>query len=99
MAKKKAKAGSNNPDAVKELGNKAFILKKYDEAIQHYTQAIEMTKDKPNHVYFANRANSKLEIFDFNGCVEDCDQAIQIEKTFIKSYLRKAKALQSLERF
>ena len=45
MGKKKAKSGGNNPDAIKELGNKAFTLGKYDEAIQHYTQAIEMTKD------------------------------------------------------
>ena len=58
-----------------------------------------MTTDKPNHIYFANRANSKLETFDFLGCIEDCDVAIKIDTTFIKAYVRKARALQTLSRF
>ena len=37
MGKKKPKANSSNPDAIKELGNKAFSLQKYEEAIVHYT--------------------------------------------------------------
>ena len=99
MGKKKPKAGSNNPEAIKELGNKAFSLQKYEEAMEHYTQAIEMTKENPNQVYFANRANCKLEMKNFNGCIEDCDEAIKIDPKYIKSYLRKARVLHILRRF
>ena len=42
MGKKKTK-GNNNPETYKDAGNKAFLAKKYDEAIQQYTLAIEMT--------------------------------------------------------
>ena len=59
MGKKKAKAkDTDNPEAIKELGNKAFLAKDFQEAIKHYTQAIEMTQDAPNHIYFSNRANA-----------------------------------------
>ena len=89
----KKKQTKNNPDSLKEAGNKAFMNKNYEEAVKQYTMAIEITLDKPNHIYFANRANAELELMMFEECIADCNQAIQIEPTFIKSYIRKAKAL------
>jgi tetratricopeptide (TPR) repeat protein len=35
------------------LGNEAFIAKKYDVAMKHYTKAIEL--DPENAVYYSNR--------------------------------------------
>lgn len=55
--------------------------------------AIEITIEKPNHIYFANRANAYLEMGQLEECINDCNQAIQIESTFSKSYYRKARAL------
>lgn len=55
--------------------------------------AIEITQEKPNHIYFANRANAELELLLFEECIADCNSAIKIEPSFIKSYFRKAKAL------
>ena len=52
-----------------------------------------MSSDCPNHIYFANRANAYLEVKDYDQCISDCDQAIQIDQSFTKSYLRKTKAL------
>ena len=99
MGRKKGKASAKNPEDKKELGNKAFLAKRYDEAIKHYSEAIKLSEDDPNHIYFANRANAKLEIKDFQGCIEDCDDAIQIDATYVKTYLRKAKALRALDKF
>lgn len=65
MGKKKV-INKNNPDAFKEAGNKAFAAKNFDEAIKHYTAAIEIT---PNHIYFANRANAYLEKSEFELCI------------------------------
>jgi tetratricopeptide (TPR) repeat protein len=92
MGKKKP-VNLNNPDTLKEAGNKAFAKKNYKEAVNQYTMAIEITLEAPNHIYFANRANAELELSLFEECILDCNQAIQIEPTFIKSYFRKAKAL------
>ena len=89
----KKKPAKSNPDSLKEAGNKAFANKNYEEAVKQYTMAIEITLEKPNHIYFANRANAELELMMFEECIADCNQAIQIEPTFIKSYFRKAKAL------
>lgn len=67
-------------------------MKNFNEAVNLYSQAIELSQEKPNHVYFANRANAYLELFENQKCVEDCDMAIKIEPSFAKSYFRKAKA-------
>ena len=93
MGKKKAKtANKDDPEFVKEQGNKAFQAQKYDEAVYYYTNAIDLSKDSPNHVYYANRANVYIELLKYSNCIEDCDIAINIEPKFVKSYIRKAKA-------
>ena len=72
MGKKKVKAnpaGANSTDSFKDAGNKAFMAKDYNEAVKQYSVAIEMSKDSPNTVYFANRANAYLELKKFNECV------------------------------
>lgn len=66
----------NNPDTLKEAGNKAFANKNYEEAVKQYTMAIEITLEKPNHIYYANRANAELEMMLFEECIADCNQAI-----------------------
>ena len=51
--------------------------------------AMEAAPDtKPNHLFFSNRANAKLQLKEYEGCVEDAKIAIGIERTYIKSYLR-----------
>ena len=54
-----------------------------------------MSGDKPNHVYFANRANALLELCKFDECIADCDQSISIDETYVKAHFRKARALLS----
>ena len=93
MGKKKAAKGGNNPDALKDAGNKAFLGKNYDEAIKLYTQAIEMSSGSPSHIYYSNRGNAQLELHNYEECIRDCEKAIEIDSTYLKSYFRKAKAL------
>ncbi len=93
MPKRKKEVNKNDPEAIKAAGNKAFMAKNFSEAIQYYTVAIEITLEKPNHVYYANRANAQLELQNYEECINDCNSAIQIEPSYTKSYYRKAKAL------
>ena len=65
----------------------------YEEAINQYTRAIEISKANPNHIYYANRANAYLKSQLLDECITDCDEALKIEPLFIKAYLRKALAL------
>ena len=93
MPTRKKEVNKNDPEAIKEAGNKAFMAKNFDEAIKCYTIAIQITLEKPNHVYYANRANAQLELHNYEECIQDCNSAIQIEPSYTKSYYRKAKAL------
>jgi len=63
MGKKKAAPSAS--EQLKDQGNKAFQANQFDQAIEFYTQAIAKSSDKPNHVYFANRANAYLELLKF----------------------------------
>ena len=82
------------PEQHKDNGNKHFGNQNYTEAIEEYTQAIDKSKDAPNHVYYANRANVYMTLHRNEECIADCDQAIKIDASYSKSYFRKAKALQ-----
>ena len=44
MPKKKT-INKNNPEALKEAGNKAFMAGNFEEAAKQYTAAIEITGD------------------------------------------------------
>jgi hypothetical protein len=74
MGKKKpSKAQANPADASKDLGNKAFTAGNYEEAVKHYSEAIDISGADASHVYFANRANAHLNLDNFNLCIEDCN--------------------------
>lgn len=60
--------------------------KKYDEAIEAYTQAIAF--DATNPVYFSNRAAAHSSKGDHLSAVADAGQAIEIDPAFTKAYHR-----------
>ena len=68
-------------------------------AIEHFSKAIEMTWENPNHIYYSNRANSYLHLDRNDQCIIDCDRSIHLDPMYIKSYLRKAKALYNKKMF
>lgn len=81
-----------NPDAEakKELGNKAFAAKEYDEAIKHYTAAIAI--DSKNCVYFSNRSACYGGKKDWASSADDAKECIKFNPSFIKGYYRLASA-------
>ena len=83
-------------EALKEAGNKAFLNNDYELAIEKYSQAIQQSADKPNHIYFANRANAFQELGKHQECLADCCMALSLNPLFIKAHYRKAKALMGL---
>lgn len=89
--------GVKNPDSHKEAGNKLFSEGKFVEAIKEYTLAIEMSAEKPNHIYHANRGNCFLEMGMLGDCILDCRKSIELDPTFAKAYYRKARAFYMLD--
>jgi len=76
---------------LKALGNKAVAEGKFDEAIAHYTEAIEV--DPTNHVLFSNRSAAFCSNKNYDAALVDADKVIAIKADWPKGYGRKGAAL------
>ncbi|KAG0135454.1 hypothetical protein HOY82DRAFT_134373 [Tuber indicum] len=70
-AKKEAKEGA---DREKALGNENYKKRNFDAAIEHYGRAWELHKDI---TYLNNLAAAKFEAGDYEGCIKECERAIE----------------------
>lgn len=100
--------GVSHPEH-KEHGNVAYKQKDYRTAIAHYTLAIETAKETLTNedeqdrcdpgtiaTYLNNRAAASTMILQYDEAVSDCNEAISLLPSFLKAYIRKAKAQVSL---
>ena len=63
----------------------------YEEASEKYTSAINTSKNL-DHTLYLNRALAHYKLGQHNFCVIDCNEAIEINPKFMKSYMTKARA-------
>lgn len=75
-----------NADKLKQKGNSLMSNKKYDEAIQTYTEAIKL--DSTNPVYYSNRAAAHSSKGDHPSAVGDAEKAIEVDPSYVKAYHR-----------
>lgn len=73
-------------DEWKNLGNDFFRNKKYEFAINAYTEGINL--DDTNHVLYANRAAAYLEQGNIEAAKMDAIKCVGLEKTFLKGHYR-----------
>ncbi|TFK76763.1 hypothetical protein BDN72DRAFT_8676 [Pluteus cervinus] len=73
-------------EELKKSGNALMSQKKYDEAIDSYSEAIAL--DATNPVYYSNRAAAQSSKGDHLAAVGDAEQAISCDATFVKAYHR-----------
>ncbi|ETL27101.1 hypothetical protein L916_19323 [Phytophthora nicotianae] len=67
---KAERAAKKAADEAKQRGNAFYKQKKFSEAIECYNEAIE--KDATNMSYYSNLAAVKLEMGQYDACIEDC---------------------------
>lgn len=83
------------------VGNSLFGQGKYDQAVAFYTRAIELTPgntpDKAN--YFTNRAACHQQTHSYRQVIADCEEALLIDPNHVKGLLRRAIALEGLEKW
>ncbi|GBP17933.1 hypothetical protein EVAR_7926_1 [Eumeta japonica] len=99
-------ADSNEPisqediDAATKLKNEAnehFKKQNYIAAIELYTKAIE--KCGKNAVYYANRSIANLRLENCGYALSDASKAIELDRSYIKAYYRRAAAHMSLGKY
>ena len=80
----------------KEKGNALVKEKKYKEALDCYTKAIEL--DPNNQILYSNRSAMHLNLFNYEQALIDAEKAISLKPDYGKAYLRKGKALEGLQK-
>ncbi|XP_073122365.1 serine/threonine-protein phosphatase 5 isoform X2 [Henckelia pumila] len=91
---------SNNDsqaEELKTLANEAFKARKYSQAIDLYTQAIEVSSD--NAVYWANRAFAHTKLEEYGSAIQDATKAIEIDSRYSKGYYRRGAAYLAMGKF
>ena len=73
-------------EKMKQSGNALMSGKKFDQAIDSYTQAIAL--DGTNPVYYSNRAAAYSSKGDHLSAVGDAENAIKVDPAFVKAYHR-----------
>ncbi|CAI4229340.1 unnamed protein product [Auanema sp. JU1783] len=95
-------ANSLTIDELKQLGNTFFSEKKYAEAIQAFTAAINKgARDKLGSICYQNRAAAKERVggHSLEDIVSDCEKAIELNPQYGKAYWRKARLQHQLKHY
>ena len=87
----------------KTRGNEALSAKNFDQAIQWYTQALELVKKVPppsnKHVYLSNRSAAYLSKGYAETALKDANEAVAVRPDWPKGYVRQGAALHALHKY
>ncbi|ETV95980.1 hypothetical protein H310_10637 [Aphanomyces invadans] len=84
-------------EAKKNEGNEFFKKGKYAEAIEKYTDAINL--DPTNHVYFSNRSAAFLGQHCYQEAADDGAKCVELNPQFVKGYHRYALGLKGIKQY
>lgn len=101
----KSLAYDGEPDEIatnfKNQGNDCFKFKQYKNAVEYYTQGLEVEckVDAINVALYVNRAACNLELKNYRRCIEDCKKALLIDEDNVKACYRAGRAFLAVERY
>lgn len=78
-------------DELKAQGNQAIAAKNFDEAIDKFTQAIEIQPE--NHILYSNRSAAYASKKDWANALKDAEKTTEIKPDWAKGWGRKGTAL------
>ncbi|XP_033728700.1 dnaJ homolog subfamily C member 7-like isoform X1 [Pecten maximus] len=73
----------------KEEGNAFYKNKQYIDALNCYSQAIELCPTCA--AYYGNRAATNMMLYKYLDALEDARQSVRIDSAFVKGYVREGK--------
>ena len=80
----------------KEKGNALVKQKKYKEALDCYSKAIEIDPKDP--IFYSNRSLMHINLEEYDQAILDAEKAILLKPNYGKAYLRKGKALEGKQK-
>jgi len=89
----------------KKEGNKLYSNANYDDAITHYTKAIDiMQGGHAQHaeecsVFFGNRAACYVALKNHEGVIKDCTASLNLAPSYVKALQRRAVAYEATKQF
>ncbi|KAF4468307.1 tetratricopeptide repeat 2 [Fusarium albosuccineum] len=88
-------------DRMKEEGNAHYKAGRLQEAIEKYTNALDIdpSNKSMNAKLLQNRAQCKIKLKQYDDAIGDCERAISLEPGYTKARKTKANALGSAERW
>lgn len=82
-----------------EQGNKLFQEKKYQEAINKYTESLSYSLDKKDEIRaYGNRSQSFINLKEYEKGLEDANQVLLLEENQLKGVLKKITCLNKLKK-
>ena len=81
----------------KEEVNRLVQDRKFKEALECYTKAIDLDKSDP--VLYSNRSLMHYNLKEYNNAIVDANKALSLNPNHAKAYLRKGNALEELKRY
>lgn len=92
-----ANSNPSRAEELKVLANEAFKAHKFAQAIDLYTQAIDLNGD--NAVYWANRALAHTKLEEYGSAIIDATKAVEIDPKYSKGYYRRGAAYLAMAKF
>lgn len=84
-------------DEAKAKGNAAFSAGNFEEAIRHFTDAINLAPT--NHVLYSNRSAAYASLSKFSEALSDAQKTVELKPDWPKGYSRLGAAHQGLQRY
>ncbi|KAJ9078946.1 Palmitoyl-protein thioesterase 1 [Entomophthora muscae] len=84
-------------EGFKDEANILFGAKKFDEAIEKYSEAIKLNPGVP--AYYSNRAFAHTKVEAYGYAIIDAESAIELDPGFAKGYYRRGFANMALAKF
>jgi tetratricopeptide (TPR) repeat protein len=78
----------------KTLGNEAITVRKFEEAAEEYTRAIQL--DPSNAVYLANRSHAYLALRRYHAALTDAEASVAADPSYWKGWSRLGAAHKAL---
>ncbi|XP_065655341.1 dnaJ homolog subfamily C member 7 isoform X2 [Hydra vulgaris] len=98
---KEAYKKAKSLESLKGAGNNAFRDQKYTEACDFYTNALKVDplNVSANSKIYCNRATVNYKLGQIENSIKDSTSAIELDPTYLKAYLRRAKCYMDTEKF